>query len=116
MGTVDNKHKALTCLYSLEPTPIDNYYQYYAEYHEDDDDNTIITSNLKENKCEKSGTIAQEIKEQNLKTLDKNSGDRGVDPLHTPHRAIWADDQSLLKAAESRGRAGVSSEYTRAVV
>ena len=35
---VDSKHKALTCSYSLDPTHIDNYYQYYAKYDDDDDE------------------------------------------------------------------------------
>ena len=39
---VEQKHKALTCLYSLTPTPIDNYHQCYDKYNGNDDDITII--------------------------------------------------------------------------
>ena len=77
-SALDNEHKAVAYLYSLNPTLIDNYYQCYAEYDEDDDDSTIITSNLKENKSEKLGGVTQEIWSKHLKTLDKNSGDQGV--------------------------------------
>ena len=66
-----------TCWYLLDPTPIDIYYQCYNKYDEDDDDKTIITLNLKENRCENSGAIACGNILRKLNTLDKNSGGRG---------------------------------------
>ena len=80
---LEHKHKALTCLYLLTPTPIDNYYQCYDKYDEDDNDITVITSNLKENKCENSGAVTRGITSENLKTLDKDSGGQEVDHVHT---------------------------------
>ena len=60
--TVERKHRALTCLYSLDPTPIDNYYQCYTEYDDDDDENTIIiASNSRENRSENSNDLAEEF-------------------------------------------------------
>ena len=59
-AAVKSKHKALTCSYSLDPTPIDNYYQCYTEY-DDDDENTIITSNLRENRSENSNELNEEF-------------------------------------------------------
>ena len=57
-AVVKSKHKALDCLYSLDPTPIDSYYQCYTEYDEDDHGNAIIILNLRENICENLSGIA----------------------------------------------------------
>ena len=82
--SVEHENKVLTCSYLLDLTPIDNYYQCYEEYDEDDDDNTIITSNLKENKCENLGRIAQGFIKQNLRVVNKNPGGLGVEPMRAP--------------------------------
>ena len=88
-GWQQNISKAITCLYSPTPIPLDNYYQCYDEYDEDDDDITIITSNLEKNKFENSGGIRRGIKAKNMWNVDKHSGAEGQDPyvyLYNTHK------------------------------
>ena len=56
------------------PTQMDNYYQCYEEYDKDDTDNTIITSNLKKDKCENLVGIDRGFIAGKIKIVHKKSG------------------------------------------
>ena len=74
-------------MHSLNPTPIDNYYQCYTEYDDDDDDNTIITSNLREKNCNISSGAGLEVIKKNIRSVDKDLSDRLVEPVASPEVA-----------------------------
>ena len=95
-------------MYSLDPTPIDNYYQCYTEYDKDDDENTITTSNLRENKSENLSGAAREFIKQELRTVDKHLSGQVVEPVASPKVAKRGTRvQTLLREAEAQGRASV---------
>ena len=71
-------------MYSLDPTPIANYYQCYTKYADDDDDNTIITLNLRENNCENLSGLGQGFIKQKVYTVDKYSSGQVVEPAMAP--------------------------------
>ena len=96
----------------LDPTPIINYYQCYTKYNDDDDKNTIITSNLRENRSENSNELNQQFIVSKLRTQDKYSSDQVVEPVTAPKVAkLGTRVQILLRETEARGTSSVPTTY-----